>query len=82
MICRGTSLLLIELLKHLNIQNIISVRENSVRDNIHDKKKLFVKSIKGYISYKFLNIFNPYVIINFEIIKVRKAISSKKNEAH
>lgn len=48
------------------------------------KKKLFVKSIKGYISYKFLNIinFNPYVIINFEIIKVRKAISSKKNEAH
>lgn len=42
------------------------------------KKKLFVKSIKGYISYKFLNIFNPYVIINFEIIKIRKAISSKK----
>lgn len=46
------------------------------------KKKLFVKSIKVYISYKFLNIFNPYVIINFEIIKIRKAISSKKNEAH
>lgn len=27
------------------------------------KKKLFVKSIKGYVSYKFLNIFNPYIIL-------------------
>lgn len=36
--------------------------ENSV--NIHDKKKkLFVKSIKDYVSYKFLNIFNPYIIL-------------------
>lgn len=39
-----------------------------------------MKPIKGHISHKFLNIFNLYVTINFEIITIKKAISSKKNE--